>query len=281
MARLFLSTQNNAPAKGKGELVALANGGVQLNALDQNIVLNTTNSTANLVIEPNTGGGNNGEVICFYGFQNLSDERLKTNVQPLSTTEAQELFDKVEARSYDRVDGAPKQVGLRGAGGGRVGPAGQELLQAEDFRRPGIDDAGLPADDGGAVADLQEPAAEGREAGKEEARALLKWRTRRPAGAAGPGLQRAGSAQALPNSSAGVPAPAGPDERTDGGGPARRRGPAGAGAQAKEGPNDRLQADLVDFSQNTQGQNKYGLVVQDVFTRRLPRRPCPTSGRKR
>ena len=33
------------------------------------------------------------------------------------------------------------------------------------------------------------------------------------------------------------------------------------------GPNDRLQADLIDFSQNTRGKTKYGLVVMDVFTR--------------
>ena len=110
VARLFLATQNSAG--GSGELVALANGGVQLNALNQNIALNTTGGTANLVVEPNTGGSSNGEVICFYGFQNLSDERLKTNVQPLSATEAQELFDGVEARSYDRVDGAAKQTGF-------------------------------------------------------------------------------------------------------------------------------------------------------------------------
>ena len=51
-------------------------------------------------------------MVCFYGFQNLSDARLKTNVQPLSAAEAQELFDGVEARSYDRVDGAAKQTGF-------------------------------------------------------------------------------------------------------------------------------------------------------------------------
>ena len=34
-------------------------------------------------------------------------------------------------------------------------------------------------------------------------------------------------------------------------------------------PNDRLQADLVDLSQNTRGRHKYGLVVQDVFTREI------------
>ncbi|OLP71553.1 hypothetical protein AK812_SmicGene48414, partial [Symbiodinium microadriaticum] len=37
-----------------------------------------------------------------------------------------------------------------------------------------------------------------------------------------------------------------------------------------KGPNDRLQADLVDFSQNTRGPNKFGLVVTDVFTREAP-----------
>ena len=62
--------------------------------------------------------------------------------------------------------------GLRGAGGLQVRPAGQEFLQAQELRGPGAHDAGLPADDGGALADLQEPAAEDREAGEEEARAV-------------------------------------------------------------------------------------------------------------
>ena len=172
MARLLLATQNSAG--GSGEMVALANGGLQLNALNQNIALNTTSGTANLVIEPNTGGASNGEVICFCGFQNLSDARLKTNVQPLSATEAQELFDGVEARSYDRVDGAAKQTGF--VAGGlrriRIGLAGQKLLQAAELRGSGAHDAGLQADDGGAVADMQEPAAEDREAGEEETWAI-------------------------------------------------------------------------------------------------------------
>ena len=133
VARLFLSTQNNAPAGGRGELVALANGGVQLNALNQNIALNTTGGTANLVIEPNTGGSSNGEVICFYGFQNLSDERLKTNVQPLSATEAQELFDGVEARSYDRVDGAAQQTGFVAQEVYKSGPLGKSFCKLKNF----------------------------------------------------------------------------------------------------------------------------------------------------
>ena len=131
VARLFLSTQNSAG--GSGELVALANGGVQLNALNQNIALNTTGGTANLVIEPNTGGSSNGEVICFYGFQNLSDERLKTNVQPLSATEAQELFDGVEARSYDRVDGAAQQTGFVAQEVYKSGPLGKSFCKLKNF----------------------------------------------------------------------------------------------------------------------------------------------------
>ena len=131
VARLLLATQNSAG--GSGELVALANGGVQLNALNQNIALNTTGGTANLVIEPNTGGASNGEVICFYGFQNLSDERLKTNVQPLSATEAQELFDGVEARSYDRVDGAAQQTGFVAQEVYKSGPLGKSFCKLKNF----------------------------------------------------------------------------------------------------------------------------------------------------
>ena len=51
--------------------------------------------------------------------------------------------------------------------------------------------------------------------------------------------------------------------------------PWSLGKSAAEGPNDRLQADLVDFSQNTRGQNKYGLVVTDVFTREVATKALP------
>ena len=44
---------------------------------------------------------------------------------------------------------------------------------------------------------------------------------------------------------------------------------------AAEGPNDRLQADLVDFSQNTRGRNKFGLAVTDVFTREVATKALP------
>ena len=43
--------------------------------------------------------------------------------------------------------------------------------------------------------------------------------------------------------------------------------PRSLGKSAAEGPSDRLQADLIDFSQYTLSKNKYGLVITDVFTR--------------
>eukprot|EP00439_Symbiodinium_sp_Y106_P027253 s9359_g3.t1 len=58
-----------------------------------------------------------------------------------------------------------------------------------------------------------------------------------------------------------------PHERAGRGGAAGRRGAAG--------PNDRLQADLIDFSQNTRSRNKFGLVVTDVFTREVATKALP------
>ena len=65
---------------GLVELKALAGGGAQMNTLFQFMSFNTTNGLANLAIEPNIGGSNNGELIFGYGFVNLSDKALKTNV---------------------------------------------------------------------------------------------------------------------------------------------------------------------------------------------------------
>ena len=46
---------------------------MQLYAQDQAIFLRTAaTGPANLIVESNTGGANDGEVICNYGFQNLS-----------------------------------------------------------------------------------------------------------------------------------------------------------------------------------------------------------------
>ena len=57
--------------------------------------------------------------------------------------------------------------------------------------------------------------------------------------------------------------------------------PRSLGKSAAEGPNDRLQADLVDFSQNTQGGTSTGWWCKTSSPGRSPPRRCPTSGRKR
>ena len=101
------NTQN-----GLVELKALAGGGVQMNTLFQFMSFNTTNGLANLAIEPNIGSSNNGELIFGYGFVNLSDKALKTNVRELSEKELQETFDAVEPRMYDRIEGGKDQIGF-------------------------------------------------------------------------------------------------------------------------------------------------------------------------
>ena len=111
VARLFLATNNNG-AGGKGELVALASGGLQLNALNELMSFNTTSGLANMFIEPNTGGNNNGEVIFGYGHMNASDRKLKQNIRTIPQKQAQQLFDELEPKIYDRVEGPKDQIGF-------------------------------------------------------------------------------------------------------------------------------------------------------------------------
>ena len=132
---MLLDANNQA---GLAELKVLSIGGCQLNALDQTISLNTSSGPANLLIEANTGGGSDGEVICFYGFQNLSDESLKTNLRPVSAEEAQQCFDGVEATFYDRLDGPANQVGFVAQQVEASGPLGKSLyreLMTLDYQR--------------------------------------------------------------------------------------------------------------------------------------------------
>ena len=144
VARLFLAAQNNAPAGGRGELVALANGGVQLNALNQFISLNTTSGIANLAVEPNTGGSSNGEVIFGYGHLNASDRRLKTNIRRVPEQHVQRLFDEVEPQYYDRIGGGSDQLGFIAQdvqAAGKLGEtlcktmSGEEKLLALDYQK--------------------------------------------------------------------------------------------------------------------------------------------------
>ena len=149
---------------GLVELKALAGGGVQMNTLFQFMSFNTTNGLANLAIAPNIGGSNNGELIFGYGFVNLSDKALKTNVRELSEKELQETFDAVEPRMYDRIEGGKDQIGF----------IAQEVegVQDQEPGRPGADDARLPEAQRGPLGRGEVPAEASREAGEEEAGAL-------------------------------------------------------------------------------------------------------------
>ena len=108
-ALLLLGSNNQG---GLAELKALAGGGVQLNSFQQFISFNNTTGLANLAIEPNIGGSNDGEVIFGYGFVNLSDRALKENVRAIPEEELQETFDAVEPQLFDRVDGGKEQIGF-------------------------------------------------------------------------------------------------------------------------------------------------------------------------
>ena len=131
MAPTVLLDANNQA--GLAELKVLSSGGCQLNALDQTISLNTSSGPANLLIEANTGGGSDGEVICFYGFQNLSDESLKTNLRPVPAEQVQEAFNAVEAQYYDRVDGPANQVGFVAQQVEASGALGKRLCKVKRF----------------------------------------------------------------------------------------------------------------------------------------------------
>ena len=41
------------------------------------------------------------------------------------------------------------------------------------------------------------------------------------------------------------------------------------GKSAAEGPNQRLQADLIDMSQNTRTKERFALMINDVYTREV------------
>ena len=139
VARLFLATNNNG-AGGKGELVALASGALQLNALNELMSFNTTSGLANMFIEPNTGGNNNGEVIFGYGHMNASDRKLKQNIRTIPQKQAQQLFDELEPKIYDRVEGPKDQIGfvaqdVRELGKALCKPMGDGELLALDYQK--------------------------------------------------------------------------------------------------------------------------------------------------
>ena len=112
--------------------------GVQLYAPNQAIFLRTSwAGQANLIVESNTGGANDGEVIVNYGFQNLSDRKLKTDVEPATLEELQEVFDTVMPQWYRRTEGNQKRTLGFIAGRAGDGRCGQGAVRADNGEERG------------------------------------------------------------------------------------------------------------------------------------------------
>ena len=172
------------------------------------------------------------ERIVNYEFQNLSDRKLKTNVEPATFEELQEVFDAVMPQWYQRTEGNQKRTlgfiaqHVQGAAwadrGRRVGgPGDARLLQAG--LRPVGRLQGVAGVRGG-------PGEEGQEAGPlviENGRG-----EREPIPAAGRRLLGPRRAEAAPAGTAGNPGPAGHDLCPGRAGFAGRRGQADFGPQA-------------------------------------------------
>ena len=129
-AALLLDANNQA---GVAELKVLAGGNCELNAQFQFISFNTTNGLANLAIEPNIGGSNDGEVIFGYGFVNLSDRALKENVRAIPEEELQQTFDAVEPQLFDRIDGGKEQIGFVAQDVQASGKLGETMCKVKNF----------------------------------------------------------------------------------------------------------------------------------------------------
>ena len=237
---LNLATAGNARLlvacnAGSGELTASSAGGVQLYAQDQAIFLRTAaTGPANLIVESNTGGANDGEVIVNYGFQNLSDEKLKHSVEPAGLEELQQVFDTVAPKWYRRTEGSQKRtLGFIANEVQETGPVGQALcgklvdeelgeLVTLDYNRMccvlwGVCQARVEA--------LEK---------KGKKRGLLIGNGRRRSARVLPGarsrVQRAGPPQALPDSPQGPPGASGPHGCRGPSGAAHGCGSAGASA---------------------------------------------------
>ena len=247
-AAVLLDANNQA---GVAELKVRAGGNCELNALFQFISFNTTNGLANLAIEPNIGGSNDGEVIFGYGFVNLSDRSLKENVRAIPEEELQQTFDAVEPQLYDRIGAGKDQIGFVAQDVQASGKLGATMCKTKNLdgrELMALDYQKLSVVLWGIVKKLQK-----RVEKLENKKTAGEFPERRD-------LTSARAQAAL---------------RSDVARQVLAPKPRSLGQSAAEGPNDRLQADLVDFSQNTRGANKYGLVVTDVFTREVATKALP------
>ena len=215
--------------------------------------------------------GNTGNVVCNTSFTDLSDSRVKTEIAEANVAKLLQLFDSVEAKQYKRPDmngdlrlgfasddfAGTKWKNLTGttrwSDGTEMVP---RLLSPHQRALGGVQ--GLPGP-AGRVGSLAGPAGAEEQVNMEALRDLADdFNVRDPRKLYQLARQRdldvtqAMAFEAL---------------KADVGRQAQAPRPRALGKSAAEGPNDRLQADLIDFSQNTRGKTKYGLVVMDVFTR--------------
>ncbi|CAE7317175.1 unnamed protein product [Symbiodinium microadriaticum] len=242
-------------ALGFAQLEVASTGGCTLNAPGQEIWLqNRVTGQAPLIVETNS------VVTVSYGFNNLSDARIKKNIREADLEALQAVFDAAQPKLYDRSDAEMRDClgflaqDFQGSGvTGTTKREGQELLTL-DYCRLTAMLWGVMAEQ--AALELLRQLAQDfsvRDPRKLYQIAKREFPER-------PGVTQALARRALQkNVARQVLAPK----------------PRSLGKSAAEGPNDRLQADLIDFSQNTRSRNKYGLVVTDVFTREAVTRPLP------
>ena len=193
-----------------------------------------------MAIEPNIGGSNDGEVIFGCSFVNLSDRALKENVRVIPEEELQETFDAVEPQLFDRIDGGREQIGFVAQDVRLAGSWARRCAR----RRIWTGESSWPSTTRSSrscvVKKLQKlvEALEGlRKMAEEEAIGLFQQ------------LARDFNARDLE-----VPGAGGPRERalaalrSDVARQILASKPRSLGKSAAEEPNDRLQADLIDFS---------------------------------
>ena len=163
-----LARGQRAAARGlrlrEGLLTASSAGGVELFAPNQAIFLRTSSA-------------NDGEVIVNFGFQNLSDPKLKKDVEPAGLEELQEVFDAVTRQWYRRTEGNQKRtLGfiVQDVQDGRGGQGAVRAGRGRGAGRPG--DARLLQAGLRALGRVQKAAGAGRGTGEEgrKARPLVK-----------------------------------------------------------------------------------------------------------
>ena len=134
-ARLQLDANGST---GLVRLEAASAGGCTLDAPNQEIWLQNRTSGAALVVETDS------DVTVNYGFNNLSDTKVKENIRDADLGELPAIFDAATPKRYDRVDVAHKDH------------------RQDATRRTGIADLGLQQAHSCAVGRLQKPPEQNR-----------------------------------------------------------------------------------------------------------------------